>query len=321
LSPAFEQASAVSKSIERLLAIETPQINKLFESLAYQSIAWKEQQSGVAKIVETLQKNAIWQSHFLDISKFALLSQTSLLRISLEQIGNALELRVATQSIVKNTFREFSRAYEGLYEALESQPITIVSFPPAVSRLPAIEFFNGVSLIDSITIPTEIDIEFEQEKLKVTKDTKEETDDRLEYLLNELNAEFIVPLQGARLSLNSTNPDRIRHFAISLRELFDHILHTLAPDDEVKKWSNLPEYFDKGKPTRKVRLLYICRNLNHDSFSEFVEKDIASVLAFLQLFQQGTHEMASRYTDLQLTIMLLRMETTIRFLLEIWHAR
>lgn len=321
LSPAFEQAITVNKSIERLLSIEMPRINEIFAALAHQSTIWNEQQLAFARIAETLQKdNALWQSHFLDISKFAILSQTSLSRISWEQIGNALEVQAGVQRTLKSSFGRFSNAYVELFDTFENQPNLIVSFPPTISRLPAVEFYNGVSLIDSITVQSETDIEFEQEKQKITDETRKETGDRLLYLLTELNAELIVPLQGARLSLESSNPDRVRHFATSLRELFTHILHTLAPDDKVKAWSTTPDHYDRGKLTRKARLLYVCRTLNHDEFSEFVEKDIASVLAFLQLFQQGTHEITSKYTDLQLNIMLLRMETTIRFLLEIWRA-
>jgi hypothetical protein len=318
---AFDETSAVSKSIERLLSLETSQISKMFEKVVLSSEVWKEQQLALSKMTEVLQINdKVWQSHLLEISKFAVLSQTSLAQIQWEQIGNALELHTKTQNVLKKSFWNFSDAYANLFDSLENQPAVILSFPPTISKLPAIEFFNGVSVVDSITLSQGTDIEFEKENLTVIDETRKETDDRLAYLLSELNAELIVPLQGARLSLNSTNPDRVRHFATSLRELFTHVLHTLAPDNEVKSWSNSPEHFDKGKLTRRARLLYICHTLNQDEFSDFVEKDIATVLAFLQLFQQGTHQVTARYSDLQLNIMLLRMESAIRFLLEIRRA-
>lgn len=42
--------------------------------------------------------------------------------------------------------------------------------------------------------------------------------------------------QGAKSALNSTdNPDYARHCAVSLRELFTHVIHRLSPDDEIKK--------------------------------------------------------------------------------------
>lgn len=315
---AFEETSAVSKSIERLLSLDTSQISKMFEKVVYQSEVWKEQQLTLSKMTEVLQINdKVWQSHLLEISKFAVISQTFLAKIQWEQIGNALELHTKAQNVLKKSFWNFSNAYANLFDSLENQPALILSFPPAISKLPVIEFYNGVSVIDSITLSQENDIEFEKENTTIIDETRKETDDRLAYLLSGVNTELIVPLQGARLSLNSTNPDRVRHFATSLRELFTHVLHTLAPDNEVKAWSNSPEYFDNGKLTRRARLLYICRTLNQDKFSDFVEKDIVAVLAFLQLFQQGTHQVTTQYSDLQLNIMLLRMESAIRFLLEI----
>lgn len=318
---ALEETSAVNKSIERLLSLETSQISKMFEKVAYQSDVWKEQQLALAKMVEGVQINdKVWQSHFLEISKFAVLSQTSLAKIQWEQIGNALDLHAKTQNALRKSFGNFSDAYANLFNTLENQPAVILTFPPTISKLPAIEFYNGVSVVDSITLPEENDIEFEKENITIVDETRKETNDRLAYLLSEVNAELIVPLQGARLSLNSTNPDRVRHFATSLRELFTHVLHTLAPDNEIKSWSNSPEHFDNGRPTRRARLLYICRPVNQDEFSDFVEKDIAAVLAFLRLFQQGTHEVLAQYSDLQLNIMLLRMESAIRFLLEIRRA-
>lgn len=157
----------------------------------------------------------------------------------------------------------------------------------------------------------------EEETHQVEKDVQQETESAIEELLGKLNVELMRLLHGARQSLESTNPDKVRHFATSLRELFTHVLHTLSPDDQVKNWSNSPTHYDRGKPTRRARLLYICRSLNHGPFSDFIEKDIDAVLEFLKLFQRGTHEITPTYTDSQLKIMLVRMESALRFLLEI----
>jgi len=319
-SPAFDLASTVNQSVERLLAADMARINEIFIQTAFQSNIWREQQQVLDRMAESLRQcDVIWRSHFLDISKFAILSQTSLSRISWGQIGNALDIQDITRNSLRSIFLEFSQSYSGLFDSLERQPSIIVSLPPVMSKLPAVEFFNGVAVVDTITVRAE-DTEFEDEKRQATEETKKETGDRLEALLTELNAELITPLQGARQSLNSANPDRVRHFATSLRELFTHVLHTLAPDDKVEEWSKAPEHYDRGRPTRRARLLYVCRVLNHDPFSTFIERDIDTVLAFLQLFQQGTHEVTSKYTDSQLNIMLVRMESTLRFLLEIWHV-
>jgi hypothetical protein len=60
--------------------------------------------------------------------------------------------------------------------------------------------------------------------------------------------------------------------------------------------------------------------VNQEQFSTFVEKDIDAALEFLGLFQRGTHEVVPKYTEMQLRIMLLRMEYLLRYLLEIGSA-
>ena len=319
-SPAFELSTMVNQSLERLLAKDSAHISEMLTQSAFQSQIWRDQQDILGRIAESLpQYDLVWRSHFLDISKFAILSQTVLSQISWGQIGNALDIENITRNSLRSVFRDFSQSYSTLFDSWEKQPSTVVALPPVISKLPAVEFYNGVMVVHKITVGEE-DAEFERESQQVAEETRRETEDRLETLLAELNPDLLIPLQGARQSLSSENLDRARHFATSLRELFTHVLHTLAPDDKVKEWNKDPNHYDTGKPTRRARLLYICRELNHGPFSTFVKKDVDADIAFLDLFQQGTHEVTSKYTDVQLKAMLVRMESTLRFMLEIWRA-
>jgi hypothetical protein len=320
-SPVLEFASTVNQSIERLLAADTARISEIFKHTDFQSKIWQEQQQTIDRMAVSLrQHDLVWHSHFVDVSRFAILSQTALSRIPWEQLGNALGIQDITRNRLQSVFVDFSRSFSGLFASLENQPSIIVSLPPVISKLPAVEFYNGVTVVDAITVSVGEDAELRDERQQATEETRRGTGDRLEILLAELNPELITPLQGARQALNSANPDHVRHFATSLRELFTHVLHALAPDDKVKAWSDSPDHYDKGRPTRRARLLYICRGLDHGPFSTFIEKDVDAAVAFVQLFQQGTHEVTSEYTDFQLRIMLVRMESTLKFLLEIWRA-
>ena len=123
--------------------------------------------------------------------------------------------------------------------------------------------------------------------------------------------------EGARGAFDSSNPDRVRHFAVSLRELFTHVLQQLAPDDKVRQWSTSPDLFSDNRPTRKARLLFICRDISNGSFIDFIEKDIAAVLELVKLFQRATHQVIVPYTEAQLEALMIRMESSIRFMLEI----
>lgn len=321
-SPVLEIASSINQSLERLLAVDAKQISEMLVQTTTLSNVWKEQLRQLDGIAENLRRyDLIWRSHVIDVSRFSILSETLMSRISWEYVGDILAIQDTIRDSIQRVFLDFSRSYSILFGSIERQPTFLVALPPIVSRLPAVEFFNGTNVIDVITTArTEKDPELEEERQETSEEVRRETEDRLEILLAELSQELVTPLQGARQTIESDNPDRIRHFATSLRELFTHVLHLLAPDDKVKEWSTDLTYYDRGRPTRRARLLYICRVLNHEPFSMFVEKDIDTVLAFLQLFQQGTHKATPKYSDFQLRIMLTRMESTLRFLLEIWRA-
>jgi len=95
------------------------------------------------------------------------------------------------------------------------------------------------------------------------------------------------------------------------------VLHQLAPDNEIQGWSSSPEHYHEGKPTRKARLLFICRHINQMPLVKFVEKDIDAAIEFLNLFQRGTHAVDVQYTPAQLTALTVRMDSILRFILEV----
>jgi hypothetical protein len=67
-------------------------------------------------------------------------------------------------------------------------------------------------------------------------------------------------IDGAMRVLEDTsNPIRLHLFAASIRELLTHVMHGLAPDEEVEKCSwYAPEENTRG-PTRRQRAIYITR--------------------------------------------------------------
>ena len=324
-SPIFEQVNAANLSISKLLkAVDSSNISKLMQQNTLQSVAWKQQFKAIDAITGSLHRyDLVLQSHLADISKFSALSQISLSHLALEgSVGNSLLVNASVQGILQNTFIDFAKSYSKLFASLSDNPASLISLSPSISRYSAVEFFNGVRVAEAVTVESdefELDSGFEEEIHQLGKDIQQETESSLEELIGNLNVELMVLLHGARQSLESINPDKVRHFATSLRELFTHVLHALSPDEKIKNWSSSPDHYHKGNPTRRARLLYICRSLNHDPFSDFLEKDIDAVLEFLRLFQRGTHKIVSSYTDFQLKMMLVRMESTLRFLLEIWR--
>jgi hypothetical protein len=318
-SPAGEMISSANSILGNFLeSTYTSDMNKVIQEAVAQSGVWKVQADEFQNILQVTEPYLLTtQAHLAEILKYSALSESYLSNISYPDIGNALVLEDTVSSLMKNSFKEFSDSYSNLFSWLGNTPLELFSIPPVLSKLPAIEYLNGVSVVDSITIDTVVNVRLAEEKNQADKIVSEETEEKLDLLLTKMSPDFLVPLSGARESLKSTNPDRVRHLSTSLRELFTHVLHRLAPDENIQSWSTSPEYYAGGRPTRRARLLYICRTVNRGPFSEFVEKDVDAALVFLNIFQQGTHEVMPNYTDEQLKAMLIRMESLLRYLLEI----
>jgi len=139
--------------------------------------------------------------------------------------------------------------------------------------------------------------------------------DEASQLLKRVNPRFVSMYEGAIDALYSDNPDRVRHFSVSFRELFTHIMHSVAPDKEIEAWSSDESLFHKGRPTRKARLKYITRGLDSHSFQKYLYATIEATDEFLNLFQRGTHAVDSGYTQSQLDAMRIQADATIRLLI------
>jgi hypothetical protein len=193
----------------------------------------------------------------------------------------------------------------------------MVPLPTVVWDWPPGELFRGVELLRAVTFPPS---RRKLEPATVDEKAKQPTageDPAFEALLSDLDPNLLIPFAGARDAIRSTNPDHVRHFSISLRELFTQVLHRLAPDNAVKSWTSNPDHYAEGRPTRKARLLYVCRKINHGDFSAFLEDDVSAVLKFLNLFHGGAHNVRSDLSPEQLHAMFVRMKGVLQFLLEI----
>ena len=126
---------------------------------------------------------------------------------------------------------------------------------------------------------------------------------------------------GARNALSSENVDRARHILSSLRELWNHLLRRLAPDNLVHEWISEVEDKDgllfEGRPTRRSRVLYVCRNLDHAPLSEFLVHDTRALVKLIGFFNR-VHELETDLTDEQLRAILAKNDSWLMFILQIY---
>ncbi len=122
--------------------------------------------------------------------------------------------------------------------------------------------------------------------------------------------------KGAVFSLHPNNPDAARHFCTSAREIFTQILEIKAPDVEVMTISPDCDITDHGTPTRrsKIRFLLNKKDLADTGFEDFVEEDIQNIIELFQIFNDGTHGSAGKFSFHQLSAIKKRVEDSIIFL-------
>jgi Predicted pPIWI-associating nuclease len=266
-----------------------------------------------------LNKNVI--SSLSRTLKITELAQSSLEKLNFLAIDSSLQTYSDLRDSLYNSFFSFSSSYSNLTVSLEELILGNSTAARIVSELPALELLNSVEVIESVSIVdlnTDIEDEIEVEKQSIKNEFIAERKE-IESLLITIGSHDLIPMwQGAQAALNSIdNPDYARHCAVSLREFFTQIIHRLSPDEDIKKWTEDPHCFDKGRPTRKARLLFICRSINYNIFSDFIEKDVEAILEFVKLFQRGTHQVTIPFTHKQLLALKARVESAINFLIEI----
>lgn len=140
-----------------------------------------------------------------------------------------------------------------------------------------------------------------------------ETEDLLDWL-ESLDSSFPNMLLGAEKTIYSKNPDHCRHFASSHRELCTHILHSLAPDSFVKKWTDDINHFEKGRPTRRARMLFIARECKNESFKDFLIKDFENEM---KLLNADEHDKIHEYSENELILLHKRFLSALGFLMQI----
>jgi hypothetical protein len=258
------------------------------------------------------------QSHYADVAELALIAQEQIKNLQWDRVGLALKISPQEISSAASYFSEMMKSYELLFRSFGNAEYRMASYPPFMSKLPPIEIIKGSDVFGIISE------EDWQETTEEGKDIQGRLDEDIETSLGELLNEIapdIVPLwEGAEEALRSDNPERKRHVIVSLRELVTQVLHRVAPDSDIQLWTRDKVHYHDGRPTRKPRLLFICRNLNHGPFQRFVELDVAAHIELIGILQRGTHEVDIQFTNDQLKALLLQTESLMRFILVIWES-
>lgn len=253
------------------------------------------------------------KAHYTSVAESALLAQERLLSVPWASLGSATTMHAQEFAAIGDRFTTLADTYSSLIRSFEEREHFMAAFPPIVSHGPPVELLTSARVLDLLSRPLPDD-GYPEVDHQIESDLEDEIEASVDKLLAALNPELRTIWLGAKEALRSGNPDRRRHVAFSLRELVTHVLHALAPNDQLTSWTSDPSHFHKGRPTREARVLFVCRGINHGPFTTFIRADVRASIEFITLFQRG-HELAVSFSEEQLRTLVIRTESFLRFLL------
>ena len=243
----------------------------------------------------------------------SLLAQKKLAAFDSLSLGSLAGFDSVSSKTLATNFGYLTHSYQSLIEAASTCQ-SMFKHVPFITTYTPVEYFRETDVLETITVAEK---GAEDDDEIVITEALSASLPPADGLLADFNENLCRLLQGARDSAVSSNPDRARHVTTSVRELFTQVVHLLAPDTNVREWSSDPQHFHNNRPTRRARLLYICRHINFGPFSDFVEADVRAILTFLDSLNAGTHVVESRLTEAQLRSIISRIESLLVFLLQI----
>ena len=200
--------------------------------------------------------------------------------IDFEAIRSRFQIEMPVISGLENSIANAAASYGSLAESMRDIS-DITRLPAFVLPGATREIYTTSFALETLRPWDDRDEEEAETEIQLVADAELETSSCIA-LLQQVDPGLARPYIGARDALHSTNADRARHILSSLRELWNHLLRRLAPDDLVTAWipgiASQKGLLHEGKPTRRTRVLYICRELNNDPLTEFLTHDTRALV-------------------------------------------
>ena len=238
--------------------------------------------------------------------------------IDFEAIRSRFQIEMPIISGLESSIAHVAASYGNLAESLR-EISDITRLPAFVLPGATREIYTTSFALETLRPWDERDEDEAETEIQFVAEAELETSGCIA-LLQQVDPGLARPYIGARDALYGNNADRARHILSSLRELWNHLLRRLAPDDLVAAWipgvSNQKDLLHEGKPTRRARVLYVCRELNNDPLTDFLMHDTRALVKMIELFNR-VHELETALTDEQLRAILLRTDSWLMYILQI----
>ena len=238
--------------------------------------------------------------------------------IDFEAIRSRFRIEMPVISGLESSIAHVAASYGSLAESLQ-EISDITRLPAFVLPGATREIYTTSFALETLRPWDERDEDEAETEIQLVAEATLETSGCIA-LLQQVDPGLARPYIGARDALYGNNADRARHILGSLRELWNHLLRRLAPDESVAAWipgiTNQKDLLHEGKPTRRARVLYVCRELNNDPLTDFLMHDTRALVKLIELFNR-VHELETELTDEQLRAIVLKTESWLMYLLQI----
>ena len=238
--------------------------------------------------------------------------------IDFEAIRGRFQIEMPVISGLESSIAHVAASYGNLAESLR-EISDITRLPAFVLPGATREIYTTSFALETLRPWDERDEDEAETEIQFVAEAELETSGCIA-LLQQVDPGLARPYIGARDALYGNNADRARHILSSLRELWNHLLRRLAPDDLVAAWipgvSNQKDLLHDGKPTRRARVLYVCRELNNEPLTDFLMHDTRALVKLIELFNR-VHELETALTDEQLRAILIRTDSWLMYILQI----
>ena len=299
---------------------QTIATSRIAESLAATHQSWLERIKPIQHDFSNLsQLQASAKLALCDTSLRLAATERLMADIDFEAIRNRFQIDMPVISGLESSIAHVAASYGSLAESLR-EISDITRLPAFVLPGATREIYTTSFALESLRPWDERDEEDAETEIQLVAEAELETSGCIA-LLQQVDPGLARPYIGARDALHGSNADRARHILSSLRELWNHLLRRLAPDEFVAAWipgiTNHKDLLHEGKPTRRARVLYVCRELNNDPLTDFLMHDTRALVKLIELFNR-VHELETELTDEQLRAILLKTDSWLMYILQIW---
>lgn len=245
-------------------------------------------ESAVVAMARTLEVNPIWKQ--FTVAEHALkgfqLPESTLAAVSahvidIQKYNTAIAGALSSTAFDNLAFLDarlerrilgLGDSYRDLFAGLAAIEGQLAAVPDFVTRLPPRDMLVKATIISSYGV------DFEPDETEIDLDDPSYARADVDYMLDKLNPDYVTMLDEAFEAYRSRSVGRVRHVSVSLRELCMHILHDLSPDKAVAAWTKDPNHYDKGRPIREARVLYICRGVEYALYPAYVHKSLRATI-------------------------------------------